>query len=72
MEGTTLVKNTCHHCGDDCLTTVFVIDEKQFCCHGRVSVYQILVNNGVLYVAISIKPCPTLWFASAFGLYLEV
>jgi Cu+-exporting ATPase len=47
MEGTTLVKNTCHHCGDDCSTTVFVINEKQFCCHGCMSVYQILANNGL-------------------------
>jgi len=46
-ESTTLVKATCHHCGDDCLTTEFISDDKQFCCHGCQSVYNILAGSGM-------------------------
>jgi Cu+-exporting ATPase len=41
----TLERTTCYHCGDDCITTEYVIDDKQFCCHGCKSVYQILSEN---------------------------
>jgi len=41
----TLEKTSCYHCGDDCITTDYVIDDKQFCCHGCKSVYQILSEN---------------------------
>jgi P-type Cu+ transporter len=46
-EGTTLIKTTCYHCGDECLTTSFNIDEKQFCCSGCKSVYTILADSGL-------------------------
>jgi Cu+-exporting ATPase len=46
-EGTALVKTTCYHCGDECLTTTFSIDEKQFCCSGCKSVYSILADSGL-------------------------
>lgn len=46
-ESTTLVKAACHHCGDDCLTTEFTSDDKQFCCHGCQSVYNILAGSGM-------------------------
>ncbi|WP_439696947.1 heavy metal translocating P-type ATPase [Mucilaginibacter sp. AW1-7] len=44
---TILVKTLCYHCGDECLTTSFVADEKQFCCQGCKSVYQILAGSGL-------------------------
>lgn len=40
-----LEKTSCYHCGDDCLTPNYVIDEKHFCCHGCKSVYEILSQN---------------------------
>ena len=41
----TIAKITCYHCGDDCLTREFQIEEKQFCCHGCKSVFEILSAN---------------------------
>ncbi|MCF8367214.1 MAG: heavy metal translocating P-type ATPase metal-binding domain-containing protein, partial [Bacteroidales bacterium] len=35
----------CVHCGDDCGKYPVVWDEKNFCCHGCKSVYQILNQN---------------------------
>ncbi|CAN5419356.1 heavy metal translocating P-type ATPase metal-binding domain-containing protein [soil metagenome] len=46
-EGVTLEKTTCYHCDDECLTTAFVVDDKQFCCQGCKSVYQVLAENGL-------------------------
>lgn len=43
----TLDKTTCYHCGDDCLTTDYIIDDKHFCCKGCESVYQILSANSL-------------------------
>ncbi len=37
----------CFHCGDDCVNEVIRFDQKQFCCHGCQSVYQILSTNGL-------------------------
>lgn len=43
MKGnTTLEKISCYHCGDDCLTENYILDDKHFCCHGCKSVYQLL------------------------------
>jgi len=44
-ESTISEKTSCYHCGDDCTTTVYTIDEKHFCCHGCKSVYQVLSEN---------------------------
>ncbi|MFZ6052511.1 heavy metal translocating P-type ATPase [Halocola ammonii] len=38
-------KVTCYHCGDDCLSEHIVADEKNFCCHGCKTVYEILSQN---------------------------
>ena len=38
----TLEKTTCYHCGDDCMTVEYVVDDKSFCCHGCKSVYEVL------------------------------
>jgi P-type Cu+ transporter len=35
----------CYHCGDECLSSEFVTEDKSFCCHGCQSVYQILSSN---------------------------
>lgn len=32
----------CYHCGDDCITEQILIDDKQFCCQGCKTVYQVL------------------------------
>lgn len=40
-----LEKTNCYHCGDDCLTPSYVIEEKHFCCHGCKSIYEILSRN---------------------------
>ena len=38
----TLEKTTCYHCGDDCETIQYVVDDKSFCCQGCKSVYEVL------------------------------
>lgn len=38
-------KTACYHCGDDCQTTAYTVDDKHFCCHGCQSVFQILSAN---------------------------
>lgn len=44
-ESTQLEKTTCYHCGDDCLTPDYTLEEKHFCCHGCKSVFQVLSQN---------------------------
>ncbi len=38
-------KSTCHHCGDDCKPGHITLDEKDFCCQGCKTVYEILSEN---------------------------
>lgn len=38
-------KINCYHCGEDCPDTPIVADEKQFCCDGCHTVYDILKGN---------------------------
>jgi Cu+-exporting ATPase len=38
-------KQKCFHCGDECESGTVPFDEKEFCCSGCVSVYQILTNS---------------------------
>ncbi len=38
-------QTTCFHCGDDCNTTTIVFDEKNFCCNGCKTVYEIFSTN---------------------------
>jgi Cu+-exporting ATPase len=40
-------KTTCYHCGDECLSTTYVVDNKHFCCRGCKSVYNILAANNL-------------------------
>ncbi|SDP97032.1 Cu+-exporting ATPase [Mucilaginibacter sp. OK268] len=46
-ETITHVKTSCYHCGDECLTSSYQIEEKQFCCQGCQSVYEILSGAGL-------------------------
>jgi len=40
-------KTTCYHCGDECLSTSYVVEDKKFCCLGCKSVYSILSANNL-------------------------
>ncbi|HVW94533.1 MAG TPA: heavy metal translocating P-type ATPase metal-binding domain-containing protein [Mucilaginibacter sp.] len=46
-ETATILKTTCYHCGDECLTDDFITDERKFCCKGCMSVYQILAGSSL-------------------------
>ncbi len=37
----------CYHCGDDCNRTKVLFDEKEFCCNGCKTVYEIFTTNGL-------------------------
>ncbi|HEY9168838.1 MAG TPA: heavy metal translocating P-type ATPase metal-binding domain-containing protein [Lutibacter sp.] len=37
--------NNCYHCGASCVNSPKIFDEKQFCCNGCKTVYEILKNN---------------------------
>ncbi|GGG35518.1 ATPase [Croceivirga lutea] len=39
--------STCFHCGDSCDNSAIVFDEKQFCCNGCKTVYEIFSTNGL-------------------------
>jgi len=39
----------CYHCGDDCNTTAIVFDDKDFCCNGCKTVYEIFKTNDLSY-----------------------
>ena len=39
------LKATCHHCGDPCKPGVITSDEKDFCCQGCKTVFEILSNH---------------------------
>ena len=43
----TIEKTLCYHCGEECLTTSYKVEDKSFCCHGCKSVYQILSENAL-------------------------
>ena len=37
----------CYHCGEDCMDTRILLEDKPFCCEGCKTVYQILNQNGL-------------------------
>ena len=41
------MKIQCAHCGEDCLSDKIIFDQKNFCCTGCKSVYQILNEQGL-------------------------
>jgi Cu+-exporting ATPase len=46
-ESTFTQATLCYHCGDECLSTQYVEEEKHFCCQGCKSVYTILSANNL-------------------------
>ncbi|MEO8885138.1 MAG: heavy metal translocating P-type ATPase metal-binding domain-containing protein [Mucilaginibacter sp.] len=42
IKAQTLEKTACYHCGDDCTTIAYVVDDKSFCCNGCKSVYEVI------------------------------
>ncbi|MCM4170658.1 heavy metal translocating P-type ATPase [Arenibacter sp. TNZ] len=42
-------KATCYHCGDDCGSTPIVHNDKNFCCFGCKTVFEIFANNDLSY-----------------------
>ncbi|WP_343487233.1 heavy metal translocating P-type ATPase metal-binding domain-containing protein [Allomuricauda sp. d1] len=44
-----MVISKCYHCGDDCDKTKVVFDEKEFCCNGCKTVYEIFTTNDLSY-----------------------
>jgi Cu+-exporting ATPase len=45
IESAIIGKTLCYHCGDECLTEHYGVEDKQFCCHGCQTVYQVLSEN---------------------------
>ena len=39
--------STCYHCGDPCERTAIHFDEKDFCCNGCKTVYEIFQSSGL-------------------------
>ncbi len=35
----------CYHCGDSCKDTIIIVDDKNFCCNGCKTVYEIFSEN---------------------------
>ncbi|MBS9460903.1 heavy metal translocating P-type ATPase metal-binding domain-containing protein [Flagellimonas sp. 389] len=42
-----MIVSKCYHCGDDCNRTKVLFDEKEFCCNGCKTVYEIFTTNGL-------------------------
>lgn len=56
----TIQKTTCYHCGEACASVVIQYDEKDFCCAGCKSVYEILQSNNLCnYYNITQNPGAT-------------
>ena len=47
MTPDTLCQTTCYHCGNDCDKEHYQLDEKDFCCLGCKTVYQVLSKSGL-------------------------
>lgn len=45
MSTTILEKANCYHCGDTCKPGTLVFDDKEFCCNGCKTVYEIFSDN---------------------------
>ncbi len=42
-------RHNCYHCGDDCGSEPIEFDEKEFCCNGCKTVYEIFSSNDLSY-----------------------
>lgn len=59
-ESLSTTKTKCYHCGEECNSTIIQFDQKQFCCAGCKSVYEILSeNNMCTYYSITQNPGAT-------------
>ncbi|PKP45215.1 MAG: heavy metal translocating P-type ATPase [Bacteroidetes bacterium HGW-Bacteroidetes-12] len=47
MSGQIKNKSVCFHCGEDCLEETILFDNKQFCCSGCKTVFEILNQNNL-------------------------
>ena len=47
MATNTLTSTICYHCGEDCTTNHYYLEEKSFCCAGCRGVYQVLSQSGL-------------------------
>lgn len=45
MNPSVFEKQICFHCGEDCKEDILHFDDKDFCCNGCKSVYELLSNN---------------------------
>ncbi|MBW2962079.1 heavy metal translocating P-type ATPase [Mesonia aestuariivivens] len=41
------MQQPCYHCGNDCVKSPILFDEKNFCCHGCQTVYEIFSTNNL-------------------------
>lgn len=63
---------TCYHCGDDCLKGQITSDEKDFCCAGCKTVYEILSENQLCdYYSLEANPGVTQKYKTALFDFLE-
>lgn len=42
-----MANKTCYHCGDECGNSTVHFDDKEFCCNGCKTVYEIFIANGL-------------------------
>ncbi len=50
-------KIVCYHCGDDCLSDSIISENKNFCCNGCKTVFEILSNSNLSeYYSLENKP----------------
>lgn len=57
METTVEQKSICTHCGENCIESDLIDDEKHFCCTGCKTVYDIINKNGLCeYYDLSTSP----------------
>src|SRR3982751_167705 len=40
-------RTACFHCGEPCDAQEFAQNEKSFCCHGCLTVHELLIENGL-------------------------
>jgi Cu+-exporting ATPase len=51
------IKQTCYHCGEDCLKTSIQLEDKNFCCDGCKLVYEILNQSELCaYYDMNVHP----------------
>ncbi|RRN78080.1 HAD family hydrolase [Pseudoxanthomonas sp. SGD-10] len=65
-------KTSCYHCGNDCYTPEYQLQEKKFCCSGCLNVYEILSSSNLEnYYKLNKHPGSTKQNISDKYLYLD-